>query len=417
MSSCPIPDNDMLEDEQSSAQYKFKRTGEKSNEKLKSNLSLRQGRILEIKSNYNYVVGLSPKPVTGADDISETTVIDQADSRISCTLGGRTKQYLMGTRALAAVGDFVEVDSSSAPHYRIENILPRKNALSRFGTGKFQQEIIIAANLDQVIITASWRQPMLKPGLIDRYICIANIYDIEPVICITKADLCDQDLEGDALSLELDSRSGSGMTEVVDSRSESGMTEVVDSRSESGMTEENSDPQELLEDISERHELETLINYYTQCGYKTILCSVVTGEGMEDLREQLRDRESVFSGQSGTGKSSLINYLEPELDLATAEVSSFNDKGKHTTTQAILIPWSFGGYLVDTPGIKTVNLHAAHKELIPRVFPGFSDLYPKCYFRTCTHTHEENCAIKQAVENDQIPIERYDSYIRIMESL
>ncbi len=334
-----LPDLDILDDIDNSPQYKIKRSGHKSSERLKNGLVLKRGRVLETKSNYAVIVCFDGRNYT-------------------CTIGGRLKQYQFNTKVLIAAGDYVDVDMSSPQSYRIENVIERRNTLSRFDEGKFQREIVVAANIDQVIITVSWRMPDIKPGLIDRYLCMAKIYDFEPVICITKSDLC-----------------------------------------------------EYPEDLEE------VLQYYRFIGVRVLVTSVISGAGMEELREILMERDSVFSGQSGAGKSSLINYLEPDLKLATAEVSSWNEKGKHTTTQATLIPWSFGGYLVDTPGIKTINLHSKHKELIPKVFPGFEAMAERCFYRSCTHTHEEDCAVKEAVETEVLPITRYDSYLRIFESL
>lgn len=334
-----LPDVEILDEGRESAEFKTLRASHKQNESFKEGLELVDGRVSEIHSNYTYI-------------------IESGGSYFSATLSGRLKQYVYGSQGLAAVGDRVRMDVSQAPVYRVEHIQPRSSTLSRYAGGSFQKEIIIAANIDQVIITTSWRLPMIKPGLIDRYICIAALEGLSPVIVINKIDLC-----------------------------------------------------EYPEDLEEA------ADYYQRMGYRTILTSTKTGEGMEELKEALKDRDSVFSGQSGTGKSSLINWLEPKLNLPTAEVSSFNEKGKHTTTQATLIPWSFGGHLLDTPGIKTVNLHSDAKTQIPRVFPGFEHFFAKCRFRDCSHTHEADCAVLQALEEDLIPIERYDSYLRIMESL
>lgn len=334
-----MPDLDALDDVREKAEYKTRRTAEKQHQKNKRTTLLIPGRILEVKSNYSYLV-------------------EAGDKLYEATLSGRLKQFSYSSKALSAVGDRVELDISGDPHFRIENILPRANTLSRYAEGNFQKEIILAANIDQVIITASWRQPLIKPGLIDRYICIAALQNTFPVIVVNKIDLCE-----------------------------------------------------------DRGELQETIGYYRDSGYVALCTSVVSGEGMEELREVLKGKDSVFSGQSGTGKSSLINWLEPGLELRTAEVSDYNDKGKHTTTQAILLPWSFGGHLLDTPGIKTVNLHREAKAEIPRVFPGFADLAPNCRFRDCTHTHEDDCAVLEALEADKIPIGRYESYLRIMESL
>lgn len=347
-----IPDDAILDDLSFDESYKCKRNEERSVVSYKEGMDLKPGRIVEIKSNYAYIV-----EVDGL--------------QYSCILSGRLKQYRMQTKGLAVVGDKVDVDFTSAPVYRIETVSSRKNKLSRFGTGTFQKEIIIAANIDQVIITVSIRKPMIKPGLIDRYLCAAALFKIDPLICINKMDLCDN-----------------------------AAAEDVDGRFDAA-----------------RSEAEEIAAYYRQIGIPVLLVSATTGEGMEDLQRRLKDQDSLFTGQSGTGKTSIINYLEPGLKLPTAEISNYNEKGKHTTTQAILLPWSFSGHLIDTPGIKTITLHQNHKSLIPTVFPGFHPLTDSCGFRDCTHTHESHCAVKAALDQGALPLERYLSYLRIMDSL
>lgn len=339
LSNTPVLDSDFYDEMQSDVIHKSKRTHEKSGLSLKKNLNLVQGRIVEVKSNYLNIVRIR-------------------DKELSCSISGRLKQYLFKTKLLTAVGDLVEVDTSTKPDCRIEILLPRRNTLSRFTEGSYQKEIIIASNLDYLVITASWKMPMLKPGLIDRYLCIAAINQISPIICINKIDLCD-DLQA-------------------------------------------------VNDITA---------YYKNLDIPVIFTSVITNQGIDELKELLTNKDSVFSGQSGTGKTSIINVLEPGLDLTVDVVSNYNEKGKHTTTQAKLVKWSFGGNLVDTPGLKTVNLHRNKKELIPGVFPGFDVYTPQCYFRSCSHTHENDCAIIKAVDKGGIPEERYESYLRIMESL
>jgi ribosome biogenesis GTPase / thiamine phosphate phosphatase len=334
-----LPDPDVLDDAREQTVYKTRRSAHKQHESFKENLTLVQGRIAEVKSNYLYIVEVGGKYHTAS-------------------LCGRLKQFSFESRALSTVGDVVDLDTSAAPDYRIENIHPRKSTLSRYAGGGFQKEIIIASNIDQVVITSSWRMPMFKPGLIDRYLCIAAIEGLSAIIVINKVDLC--------------------------------------------------------EDSSE---LEEAVEYYHKSGFKIICVSALTGEGMQELKQALKDKDSVFSGQSGTGKSTLINWLEPELNLPTAEVSGYNEKGKHTTSQSILIPWSFGGHLLDTPGIKTVNLHRDAKPEIARIFPGFAKYAAKCRFRDCSHDHEADCAVLKALEKGKIPPERYESYLRIRESL
>lgn len=334
-----LPDVDILDEERESSAYKALRTADKLDVSFKEGMQLIDGRISEVHTNYSVLV-------------------ESEGVYYKATLSGRLKQYLYGSQGIVAVGDRVQMDTAHTPDYRVEFFEPRTNALTRYAGGSFQKEIIIAANIDQVIITSSWRMPLIKAGLIDRYICIAALEDIRPVIVINKIDLCEDE-----------------------------------------------------------EELEEFTQYYRNMGYDLLLTSTVTGQGMQELKGMLKDRDSVFSGQSGTGKSSLINYLEPRLNLPTAEVSDYNEKGKHTTTQALLIPWSFGGHLLDTPGIKTVNLHSDARPMIPQVFPGFEKYYPHCRFNDCSHIHEPDCAVLDALEEDLIPIERYDSYLRIMESL
>ncbi|MBN1948247.1 MAG: ribosome small subunit-dependent GTPase A [Candidatus Cloacimonetes bacterium] len=315
-----------------------KKTRKKMETSSKSDLKLKSGRLIEIMSNYKCLV-----------------MID-GEMKI-CLLSGRLKQLNLETRNLVAVGDYVNIDLA-ADETRIEEIFPRVNSLSRFADDVFQNEIVIAANLDQVVITSSLFEPELNLGLVDRYLCAAGIAEIKPIICVNKIDLAtDQSI------------------------------------------------------------LEQELAYYRRVGMDIILTSAFTGEGIEELRAVLTNRETVFSGHSGTGKTSLINKLQPGLDLKVAKVSEFSGKGMHTTTSSKLILWDFGGYLVDTPGIKTFGLHKNDKALIPRIFPGFQGYFPFCRYSDCTHTHEEKCAVKEAVENDSIPSERYESYLRIMQSL
>src|SRR5262249_38493192 len=146
-------------------------------------------------------------------------------------------------------------------------------------------------------------------------------------------------------------------------------------------------------------------------GVPTLLTSAATGLGVEFLREQLRDRQTVFSGQSGVGKSSLLNAIQPELGLRVREVSDVNQKGKHTTTTADLIRLDFGGWVVDTPGVRQFELWDIIPEEVEGFFTEFRPFVHRCGFPDCTHTHEERCAIKRAVYRRQISAGRYTSYL------
>jgi ribosome biogenesis GTPase len=154
-----------------------------------------------------------------------------------------------------------------------------------------------------------------------------------------------------------------------------------------------------------------LIGFYNQLGMPTLLTSAATGQGVDELRARLKDRQTVFSGQSGVGKSSLLNAVQPELGLRVREVSEVNQKGRHTTTTADLIPLEFGGWVVDTPGVRQFSLWDVRPEEVEVYFTEFHPFVALCSFPDCTHTHEDRCAIKRAVYRRQISFERYTSYL------
>jgi len=322
--------------EEKRAEKKTLKKGMKTN---KSNLNLQKGRIIEIQSNYKAIVKLN-------------------DSLVECNIGGRLKQINFETRNPLAVGDYVLVERNEEA--RIEEIIPRQNSLSRFTDDEFQVEIVVAANIDQVMITNSIFQPEIRFGLIDRYLCAAEIAEIKPIILVNKIDLV-----------------------------------------------------ETLEPFQEQ------FDFYQKCGYQFILTSVVQKIGLDALKEALQGKDSVFSGHSGAGKSSLMNALQPSLKRRVSDISISTQKGVHTTTCSRLIEWNFGGYLVDPPGIKTFGLHSKHKQFLPRIFPGFAVYHQACKFPDCSHTHEpeQDCAVKKAVETGDYPWERYDSYSRLFHSL
>jgi ribosome biogenesis GTPase / thiamine phosphate phosphatase len=329
--------DNFLEDEVIEEKRAAKKEPQKALTSQKSGMELKRGRVLEISSNYLCKVNIE-------------------NEDLDCVLSGRLKQINIKNRNLVAVGDFVNVDVSDNP--RIEEVVIRHNALSRYSEDEFQTEITIAANIDQVVITSSIHEPDINFGLIDRYLCAAEIADITPVICVNKIDLGD-DLKN----------------------------------------------------------IKNICSFYEELGYKIFYTSVFQKDTLQELKELLKNKQTVFSGHSGAGKSSLLNQIQPGLDLRVSEVSGFTGKGTHTTTSSKLIHWDFGGYLVDTPGIKTFGLHRQDKEILSRRFPGFSQFYMQCKFPNCSHSHEKGCAVKAATESGQYPIERYSSYLRIFESL
>jgi ribosome biogenesis GTPase len=230
----------------------------------------------------------------------------------------------------------------------IERVEPRHGLLTRASK---RREHVLAANVDQVVIVVSLVEPDLKPHLIDRYLASAEQGGLAAIVCLNKADLVDPT------------------------------------------------------------PYQPLLGLYNQLGVHALLTSAATGFGVDRLRDLLRDRQTVFSGQSGVGKSSLLNAIQPGLGLRVREVSDVNQKGRHTTTTAELLRLDFGAWVFDTPGIRQFQLWDIRPEEVEGFFPEFRPLVPLCAYPDCTHTHEDRCAIKEAVARRLISERRYTSYL------
>jgi len=261
-----------------------------------------------------------------------------------------------------AVGDRVTVRISDEDGTGlILDIHDRQNKLSRRAAGhRADREHVIVANVDRAWAVQSVRLPRLNTGFVDRFFVSADMHDIPAGLIINKADLMDAD---DAVT-------------------------VMDVQ-----------------------------NMYADLGYPVIVTSAMTGLGLERFRDALTDRVSVVAGPSGAGKSSLLNAIEPGLDVETGEVSRKTSKGTHTTTYAELHPLSFGGHLVDTPGIREFGIQRMHPADLAHFFFEFIPYLDACKFQDCTHDHEPGCAVKEAVDVGDIHRRRYNSYLNLLHSL
>lgn len=268
----------------------------------------------------------------------------------SCTVRRVLRTMARDARNAVVAGDRVMVLPTTENEGVIERIEPRLRVLSR-GSGRFEH--IIAANIDQLAIVTSAASPPLKPGLIDRFLVSAARGGVRSIICINKSDL------------------------------------------------------------AEPRQLRTIHELYTNLGYEVIETVAVNDVGIEELRGQLIGKETVFAGQSGVGKSSLLNAVQPGLGLRTSRVSDDSGKGRHTTRLTEMIPIDGGGWVIDTPGVRQMSLWDVSPEEIEAYFIEFPPYVADCHFPDCTHTHETGCRVKAAVAEGHISPLRYESYLRM----
>ena len=259
-----------------------------------------------------------------------------------------------------AVGDYVDINIGDDGTGSIQKIHDRENYLPRQATHGRRGEQILVSNIDRAWVVLSVRQPKINLGFIDRFLVTCEAYELNAGIIINKMDLA------------------------------------------------KSKDQEFVDDIEQM---------YSSLGYTFVKTSIKIPDMNDDLTRQLKDKTSVFVGPSGVGKTSLLNQIEPGLDLRVGEISSYSQKGKHTTTFAQLVPLSFGGYIVDTPGIRELGLVKIEPSELSLYFPEMIEPRQECKFYDCTHNHEPKCGVVEAYENGKIDPDRYNSYLNMLESL
>ncbi len=279
--------------------------------------------------------------------------------RIDCRLVGKIRQDDLITTNPIAVGDIVELDMKEGEPI-ICKVEPRKNYIARQSPRKKHDIHLLASNIDQAIIISTIVYPDLKLGFIDRFILMTEPRDIPVYLVFNKADLySEQDME-----------------------------------------------------------IYYAVKFiYERIGYTCLLVSAIDRTGLEELKTLLANKISLIAGQSGVGKSSLINAIESGLDLRTGEISDHSGKGQHTTTFAEMLPFSFGGAIIDTPGIKSLSFNNMEVLDVVHNYKEFFEISDGCKFSNCTHRNEPGCAVKQAIENGLISELRYSTYLQILDEI
>jgi ribosome biogenesis GTPase / thiamine phosphate phosphatase len=292
----------------------------------------------------------------GINNIYTVRLLDagsEAEGTLLCRIRGKVLREADRSHNPITAGDVVELerDSHSAGEGRITEVLPRRSVLVRYNRNSRSPQVL-AANVDLLVCVTSVRRPPFRPRFLDRLLVSGHRGGVEPIVFANKCDL-------------------------------------------------GADPatEERLAD-------------YERIGYRVLRGSAASGEGIAALADALAGRTSVFAGQSGVGKSSLLNALDPSLRRRVGDISSKHDRGAHTTNSAILATLARGGRVIDTPGIRELDLYDIPSAELGHYYPDFRGPARECSFATCTHTSEEHCAVRNAVEAGTIHTDRYESYVR-----
>ncbi len=280
-------------------------------------------------------------------------------SIISCRITGKLRMEDIKTTNPVGVGDHVTIEYESGDHTRgiISEILPRTNYIVRQSPRKKHDLHLLAANVDQAVLVTTLIQPMLKMGFIDRFLLMTEPHNIPVIIVLNKSDLF------------------------------------------------NDEEWEIFGGLQ---------IMYEEIGYKVINCSSNSGEGLDELKMLLKNKTSMVAGQSGVGKSTLINTIQPGLGLKTDEISDYSGKGQHTTTFAEMFPLEIGGYIIDTPGIKMLSYNNLEPLDVAHNFREFFVLSSSCRYPNCLHKEEPGCAVKKGVADGTVSPLRYEHYLQIL---
>lgn len=279
-------------------------------------------------------------------------------SVVDCRVKGNFRLKGIKSTNPVAVGDRVEFDVRSDGTAYIMNIMERKNYIVRKASNLSKQSHILAANLDLCFLVVTISHPATSTTFIDRFLASAEAYRVPVVLVFNKADIYSPD-------------------------------EVA--------------------------EMQYLVALYENIGYRCLVTSAENGEGIDVLKEAMRGNVSLLAGNSGVGKSSLVNAVAPQLATRVGEISKVHDTGMHTTTYTEMFEFMSGSYIVDTPGVKGFGSYAMEPEEIPHYFVEFFELSRGCKYGNCTHTHEPGCAVLAALEEGKIAPSRYQSYLSMLE--
>jgi ribosome biogenesis GTPase len=289
------------------------------------------------------------------------TVKTEDDSFLECRIKGKFRMKGIKSTNPIAVGDIVDYDIENTTDETtgvIVTIHERKNYIVRKSVNLSHQMHIIASNIDVVFLLVTINNPPTTTSFIDRFLVTAEAYGIEAVLVFNKIDTFDEAMLDEQLYLQY---------------------------------------------------------VYSNIGYKCLRVSSTEGKGIEELKEMMKGKVSMFSGHSGVGKSTLVNALEPTLNLKTKKISEQHQQGQHTTTFAEMFDLAFGAQIIDTPGIRGFGIVDMEKQEIGNYFPEFFALKDQCKFNNCLHKDEPHCAVKSALEKDEIAWSRYKSYLQILE--